>query len=202
MMNKRFRISVVALIVLAMAFSLAGCGKKEATTPWEWAQGLEEGDIESAVFWCSAEYYEQNADDDDEEATAAEDTELELNSKRTEKLLSSLISLKKSDFTEISKDNASALYGINVKMANGDVYEIKQSAEDDGTLQMNYADKEWRIDSTTLRVFVESFLGSNEYSEDDADEEYDFASAANLVVSGSDLTDSDYGFVTYSDLTS
>lgn len=193
MMNKRFRVVIVLLIVLAMSFSLAGCGKKEAATPWEWAQGLEDGDIESVLFWCSGEYGEQ--DDDDKEPV---DKEFELDANQIDRLLASLLSLEESDFSEISGENESALYGIRITMANGKEYDIRQSAKDDGTLQMTYADKEWLIDNMALTAYFESLLNEEGMNDDD----YKYASDANLVVSGSDLTDSDYGFVTYSDLVS
>ena len=215
-MSKKMKIVLIAAAVLMLVFALTACGNKAAETPWEWAQSLEDGDIESAVFWCTAEYYEQFANTDDnadaedaqetEEVEKAEfeDTETELSSKLIGKLLTNFYRLEESNFTEVDKETDSPLYGITITMKDGTEYTLNQSDASAGALEMTYADKQWVISGAKLNKFVEAMLSGEdiENTEDDEKDENGegFASAADLIASGSDLSDPSYGFVTYSDL--
>ena len=206
-MNKSLKIVIIAAAVLLMVCVLAGCGDKGTDTPWEWAQSLEDGDIESAEFWCDKEYYEQNAIADSdakpkgdiEEVTSDvsfDDVKSELNSKELQKLTINLYRLEESNFTEKTDNSETdSLYGIKFTMADGTEYNLNQSDADEGALELRYGDKLWVIDSVKLNAFFEMLLTGQ-----DVDGADNFTSAANLIASGSDLTDPEYGFVTYSDL--
>ena len=195
-MSRKLKIVLIAAAVLMLAFVLTACGNKGPETPWEWAQGLEDGDIESATFWCKAEYYEQQVDKDNTEDIGYEDTETELSEKLVGKLVTNFYRLEEDNFTEIDKLSDSPLYGIKFTTADGDEYELNQCADTDGALEISYADKAWMITGAKLNAFVEAMLNG----EDVENMEDEVASSANLIASGSDLNDPSFGFVTYSDL--
>lgn len=212
-MSRKLKISLIVAAVLVLVFALTACGNKAAETPWEWAQSLEDGDIESAVFWCKAEYYEQFANTDNdtdaeegedaEEAEKAEfeDTETKLSSKLIGKLLTNFYRLEEDNFAEADKETDSPLYGITITMEDGTEYELNQSDASAGALEMTYGDKQWVITGAKLNKFVEAMLSGEDLENMDDDEDGEgYASAADLIASGSDLSDPSYGFVTYSDL--
>ncbi len=201
-MSRKLKIVLITVAVLMLAFVLTACGNKGPETPWEWAQGLEDGDIESATFWCKAEYYEQQADSEDAEDTedvedaAYEDTETELSEKLVGKLITNFYRLEEDNFTEIDAVSDSPLYGIKFTTADGDEYALNQCTDTDGALEITYADKVWMITGAKLNAFVEAILNG----EDVENMDDEVASSANLIASGSDLNDPSFGFVTYSDL--
>lgn len=195
-MSKKLKIVFLTAAVLVLAFVLTACGNKGAATPWEWAQGLEDGDIEAATFWCKEEYYKQQVDGENTEDIGFKDTENELNEKLIGKLLTNLYRLEEDNFTEIDSLSDSPLYGIKISMSDGSEYELNQCKDTDGALEIKYADKAWMITGAKLNAFVEAILNG----EDVENMDDDYASSANLIASGSDLNDPEMGFVTYSDL--
>lgn len=208
-MTKNIKSCIAIVLVLLLAAALAGCGKKDIpATPWEWAQSIEDGDIKSVSFWCSAEYYEQLAaeegtDDtaDEEEAPVYQETSAELSSKQISKLAKNLYRLEEANFSENTEGVTEApLYGFVITMKDGTVYKINQSDSTLGKLEMNYGEKEWIISSDKLDSFVDTVIADCGYDKADAG----VASSSDLImeeVTGSDLEgEGDYSFSTYGNL--
>lgn len=207
-MKKNFKSCIAMALVLLLAVALAGCGGKNIETPWEWAQNLDKGDIESASFWCSAEYYEQLAAEngdgegtDAEEAPTYEETSAQLNDKQIEKLRKNLYRLEEANFSENTEGvNESPLYGFVITMKDGTIYKINQSNSKLGKLEMNYNEKEWVISNDKLDSFVNSVIADCGYDVSGAG----VASDSNLIVeqaTGSDLEGAvDYSNSTYGNL--
>lgn len=204
-MKKNFKSCIAIALVLLLAAALAGCGKN-IETPWEWAQSLGKGDIETASFWCSAEYYEQLAAEsgeatEGEEAPTYKDTSSQLNDKQIEKLRKNLYRLEEANFSENTEGvNESPLFGFVITMKDGTVYKINQSNSKLGKLEMNYNEKEWVISSDKLDSFVSSVIADGGYDTSKAG----VASDSDLITeqaTGSDLEGAgDYSYTTYGNL--
>ena len=213
-MKKNIRSCIAMALVIILALALVGCGKKEApATPWEWAQSLEEGDIKSVVFSCTAEYFAQLAEDNltaelegDEAINGAmqpvyTDVETELGDKQVEKLRKNLYRLEETNFTEYPDYAAfESQFCFKITMKDGTEYYINQSGAENGKLQMPYAEKVWAINAEKLDSFVDSVI-SDCVTEGDGSS---FATPSDMeiieVTTGSDLETSGETFSTYGNL--
>lgn len=213
-MKKNFKSCIYIALVIILALALVGCGKKEApATPWEWAQSLEEGDIKSVVFSCSAEYFAQLAEDnltaelEDGEAINGAmqpvytDVETELSDKQVEKLRMNLYRLEESNFTEYPEYAAfESQFTFKIIMKDGTEYYLSQSGSENGKLQMPYAEKVWAINAEKLDSFVDSVISDCISEGDDSS----FATPSDMeiieVTTGSDLETSGETFSTYGNL--
>lgn len=208
-MTKNFKSCIAILLVLLLAMALVGCGKKDiAETPWEWAQNVDDSDIDSAVFWCSAEYFEKLAADEGTDGTAEGEetpvyrqTSSELDDKQISKLCKNLYRLEEACFSENTEGvNEAPLYGFVITMKDGTVYNINQSNSKLGKLEMKHGDKLWVISSDKLDSFVSTLISDYGFDEASAG----VASSSDLImeeVTGSDLEgEGDYSYSTYGNL--
>lgn len=132
---------------LAMAFAimcvlaLAGCGTNPAKEVLPWMQNLKADDISEVQVW---------------NMSTAEDLKKVLTKEETAELVALLNALTEENFTDNSEFvGGTAEFGVTLKI-DGKYYNINQSIDPRGDLEVGYGEKLWWIDNDALTDFVKS----------------------------------------------
>ena len=139
---------ITFIFALICVLGLAGCSGSEAKV-WEWTAGLMEEDITAVTPWCHD----------------AERKEFDpLNDAQTLELVTLLNKLTKKSFTENKQlVGVTPTFGIQIETAS-QTYHINYSPSPYGkygTLEIEYLEKLWWIDSSELSSFIQEVTGGN-----------------------------------------
>lgn len=136
-MKKALAMALAIMCVLA----LAGCGTNPAKEVLPWMQNLKADDISEVQVW---------------NMSTAEDLKKVLTKEETAELVSLLNALTEENFTDNSEFvGGTAEFGVTLKI-DGKYYNINQSIDPRGDLEVGYGEKLWWIDNDALTDFVKS----------------------------------------------
>lgn len=136
-MKKALAMALAIMCVLA----LAGCGADPAEEVCSWMQSLKAEDISEAMAW---------------NMSTTEELRAELTQEQTAELVSLLNALTEENLTDNSRFvGGTAEFGVALKI-DGKYYNINQSIDPRGALEVGYGEKLWWIDNDALTDFVKS----------------------------------------------
>ena len=144
-MKKALAMALAIMCVLA----LAGCGADPAQEVCSWMQSLKAEDISEVQVW---------------NMSTTEDLRAELTQEQTAELVSLLNALTKDNFTDNSEFvGGTAEFGVALKI-DGKYYNINQSIDPRGALEVGYGEKLWWIDNDALTDFVKSVTAVDSFN--------------------------------------
>lgn len=144
-MKKALAMALAIMCVLA----LAGCGTNPAAEVSAWMQDLKAKDISEVQVW---------------NMSTAEDLKKVLTKEETAELVALLNALTEADFEENSElAGGTAEFGVALKI-DGKEYNINQSFDSRGALEVEYGEKLWWIDNDALTDFVKSVAAVDSFN--------------------------------------
>lgn len=133
--------ALAMVLAIMCVLALAGCGADPAEAVCSWMQNLKADDISETLAW---------------NMSTTEDLRAELTQEQTAELVSLLNALTEENFTDNSEFvGGTAEFGVTLKI-DGKYYNINQSIDPRGDLEVEYGEKLWWIDNDALTDFVKS----------------------------------------------
>lgn len=133
--------ALAMVLAIMCVLALAGCGADPAEAVCSWMQNLKADDISETLAW---------------NMSTTEDLRAELTQEQTAELVSLLNALTEDNFTDNSEFvGGTAEFGVTLKI-DGKYYNINQSIDPRGDLEVGYGEKQWWIDNDALTDFVKS----------------------------------------------